>query len=186
MLKKMTVLASAALFSAHLFAADFPKVLLTTSAGEIEIELNDEKAPISAANFLSYVDQGKYNETIFHRVIPGFMVQGGGFDANMQQQSTQAPIKNEADNGLKNDRGTVAMARTQAVDSATSQFFINHGNNDFLNHGGRDFGYAVFAKVTKGMDVVDNIAKVQTGSFGMHRDVPAEPIVILKAERVAK
>lgn len=186
MLKKITVLASAALFSAQLLAADFPKVMLTTSAGEIELELNDEKAPISVANFLIYVDEGKYNDTIFHRVIPNFMIQGGGFDANMQQQATHAPIKNEADNGLKNERGSIAMARTQVVDSATSQFFINHANNDFLNNGARDFGYAVFGKVTKGMDVVDKIAQVPTRSFGMNRDVPVEPVIILKAERVAK
>jgi peptidyl-prolyl cis-trans isomerase A (cyclophilin A) len=126
--------------------------------GKIELELNAEKAPISVANFLQYIESGFYNNTIFHRVINNFMVQGGGFDKHMQRKTTLPMIKNEAKNGLKNDRGTVAMARTGVVDSASSQFFINHKDNDFLNHGSRDYGYAVFAKVTKGMDVVDAIA----------------------------
>jgi len=155
-----------------------PVVVLETSQGSIEIELDPEKAPISVQNFLAYVDAGFYDGTIFHRVIPNFMVQGGGFDAKMNQKTTRPAIKNEADNGLKNDRGTIAMARTAVVDSATAQFFINVKNNDFLNHGGRDYGYAVFGHVTKGMDVVDKIAAVKTAS-----DVPVETIAITKARR---
>jgi peptidyl-prolyl cis-trans isomerase A (cyclophilin A) len=160
-----------------------PVIVLETTLGNIEIELDAEKAPISTANFLVYVDSGHYDGTIFHRVIPDFMIQGGGFDESMSQKPTKAPIKNEADNGLKNVRGTVAMARTQVVDSATSQFFINLKDNDFLNHGGRDFGYAVVGKVTSGMDVVDRIAAVRTGNRGMHQDVPVEPVKITKARR---
>ncbi|MBL4800036.1 MAG: peptidyl-prolyl cis-trans isomerase [Oleispira sp.] len=149
-------------------------IIIETSMGKIEVELNAEKAPISVANFLQYVESGHYNGTIFHRVINNFMVQGGGFDKHMRQKSTRGMIKNEAKNGLKNDRGTLAMARTGIVDSATSQFFFNHKDNDFLNHGGRDYGYAVFAKVTKGMDVVDAIARVRTKSG----DVPVNPVAI--------
>jgi len=189
MLKKLALAASALLFATHLLAAPAadtkpPHVLLTTSLGEIEIELEAAKAPISVKNFLAYVDSGFYNGTVFHRVIPGFMIQGGGFSADMQQKDTQAPIKNEADNGLHNVRGTLAMARTQAVDSATSQFFINHKDNAFLDHGGRDFGYAVFAKVVKGMDVVDQIAGVPTGNRGMFQNVPRTPVLILSAKRL--
>jgi peptidyl-prolyl cis-trans isomerase A (cyclophilin A) len=154
-------------------------VVLDTSQGQIEIELDAQKAPISTENFLAYVDSGHYDGTIFHRVIPGFMIQGGGFDQSMKQKPTRGPIKNEADNGLVNARGTVAMARTSDVNSATSQFFINVVDNGFLNHGGRDFGYAVFAKVTKGMDVVEKIAGTKTGA----QDVPVEPVVIKKASR---
>jgi peptidyl-prolyl cis-trans isomerase A (cyclophilin A) len=160
-----------------------PVVVLETSLGSIEIELDAEKAPISTANFLAYVDSGHYDGTVFHRVIPDFMVQGGGFDDSMTQKPTKAPIKNEANNGLKNVRGTVAMARTNVVDSATSQFFINLKDNDFLNHGGRDFGYAVIGKVSAGMDVVDKIAAVRTANRGMHQDVPVEPVKIVKARR---
>lgn len=160
-----------------------PVIVLETSLGNIEIELDAEKAPISTENLLAYVDSGHYDGTIFHRVIPDFMIQGGGFDESMTQKRTRAPIKNEADNGLKNARGTVAMARTNVVDSATSQFFINLKDNDFLNHGGRDFGYAVIGKVTSGMDVVDKIAAVKTGNRGMHQDVPVEPVKITKARR---
>jgi peptidyl-prolyl cis-trans isomerase A (cyclophilin A) len=149
-------------------------VILETNMGKIELELNAEKAPISVANFLQYLESGFYNGTIFHRVINNFMVQGGGFDKHMQRKTTLPMIKNEAKNGLRNDRGTVAMARTGVVDSASSQFFINHKDNDFLNHGGRDYGYAVFAKVTKGMDVVDAIARVQTKAG----DVPINPVVL--------
>lgn len=184
MLKKILLASCTTLLSASLWAAEAPRVLLTTTMGEIELELNAEKAPISVENFLSYVDKERYDGTIFHRVIPNFMVQGGGFDKFMQQRSTDSPIKNEADNGLKNERGTVAMARTQSVNSATSQFFINHSDNDFLNNGSRDFGYAVFAKVVRGMDVVDKIAQVKTGNYGMHQSVPNEPVVIKTARRV--
>lgn len=153
-------------------------VLLTTTAGNIELELNDQKAPITVKNFISYANSGFYNNTIFHRVIPGFMIQGGGFTADMQQKTTAAPIKNEADNGLRNLRGTVAMARTADPDSATSQFFINVADNAFLDHGQRDFGYAVFGRVIKGMDVADKISQVETTSTGPFQNVPAKPIVI--------
>jgi len=187
MLKKLALAACSLLFSIGLLAAPAvtkPHVLLTTSLGEIEIELEADKAPLSVANFLAYVDSGFYNGTVFHRVIPGFMVQGGGFTADMEQKDTQPPIKNEADNGLRNLRGTLAMARTQAVNSATSQFFINHKDNAFLDNGSRDFGYAVFAKVVKGMDVVDKIAGVPTGNRGMFQNVPREPVLITSATRV--
>jgi peptidyl-prolyl cis-trans isomerase A (cyclophilin A) len=156
-----------------------PVVVLETSLGTIELELDAVKAPISVENFLAYVDAGHYDGTLFHRVIPGFMIQGGGFDTSMKQKATRAPIKNEADNGLTNQRGTVAMARTSDVNSATSQFFINVVDNGFLNHSGRDFGYAVVGKVTSGMDVADKIAAVKRGA----QDVPVEPVVIKKASR---
>lgn len=184
MLKQLAFAACFLLLSTSLLAADNPKVLLTTSLGEIEVELAADKAPISTANFLKYVDSGFYAGTQFHRVIPGFMVQGGGFDAQMQQKDTDTPIKNEADNGLHNVRGTLAMARTQVRDSATSQFFINHKDNAFLDHGSRDFGYAVFGKVTRGMEVVDKIAQVPTANRGMHQNVPREPVLILEAKRL--
>ncbi len=160
-----------------------PVVVLETSKGVIEVELNAEKAPISVENFLQYVDAGFYDGTIFHRVIPDFMIQGGGMTPDMGQKKTRAPIHNEADNGLKNDRGTLAMARTSEIHSATGQFFINLKDNDFLNHGGRDYGYAVFGKVSAGMDVVDAIAAVPTTTHGMHGNVPSEPVTILKARR---
>lgn len=160
-----------------------PVVVLETSLGSIEIELDAEKAPISAANFLAYVDSGHYDGTIFHRVIPDFMIQGGGFDPSMSQKPTKAPIENEAKNGLRNRRGTLAMARTNVVDSATSQFFINLKDNDFLDHSGRDYGYAVFGRVTSGMDVVDKIAAVKTANRGGHQNVPVEPVKITKARR---
>lgn len=184
MLKKFALLASTLAFAGNLYAAEAPRVLLTTTLGNIELELNQEQAPISVKNFLTYVDEKRYDGTIFHRVIPNFMVQGGGFDQNMRQLPTNAPIKNEAQNGLRNDRGTVAMARTQVVDSATSQFFINVNNNDFLNNGSRDFGYAVFGKVVQGMPVVDQITGVATGRKNGHSDVPVDPVIILKAERI--
>jgi peptidyl-prolyl cis-trans isomerase A (cyclophilin A) len=154
-------------------------VIMETSEGNVEIELFGDKAPLSVSNFLAYVDASFYDNTVFHRVIKSFMVQCGGFDTKMNQKPTLAPIKNEAANGLKNDRGTLAMARTGVVDSATSQFFINVVNNDFLNHGGRDFGYAVFGKVTSGMDVVDKIAAVQTGGG----DVPVKQVLIKSVKR---
>lgn len=171
----LTVLAPAAL-------AANSHVLLSTTAGNIEIELDSQKAPVSVKNFLDYVNSGYYNNTIFHRVIPGFMVQGGGFTADMQQKTTNAPIKNEADNGLRNLRGTIAMARTAEKDSATSQFFINVADNAFLDHGQRDFGYAVFGKVTKGMDIVDKIAQVRTENVGPYQNVPSKQIVITSAK----
>jgi len=158
-------------------------VILETSSGNITIKLNHEDAPISVENFLSYVDAEFYNDTIFHRVIPGFMIQGGGMNEDMSEKETQEPIKNEAENGLKNIRGTLAMARTQVVDSATSQFFINLSDNTFLDNGSRDFGYAVFAEVIEGMDVVDQIAKTPTGNYGTMGDVPSETITILTIRR---
>ena len=160
-----------------------PVVVLETSLGSIEIELDTEKAPISAENFLAYVDSGHYDGTIFHRVIPDFMIQGGGFEPSMTQKPTKAPIKNEAKNGLLNQRGTVAMARTNVVDSATSQFFVNLKDNDFLNHSGRDYGYAVFGRVTSGMDIVDEIAAVKTADRGGHQNVPVDAVKIEKARR---
>jgi cyclophilin family peptidyl-prolyl cis-trans isomerase len=164
------------------------KVKLTTSMGAIVIQLDKEKAPVSVDNFVKYVEAGTYNGTIFHRVIDGFMVQGGGFTKDMQQKPTQAPIKNEANNGLKNDNYTVAMARTGVRDSATSQFFINVKDNAFLNYSGESpqgWGYAVFGKVVEGQDVVDKIKKVPTGNKGMYQNVPNEPVVIEKAECIA-
>ena len=184
MLKKLLLTGCMLLMTANVFAADNPHVVINTSFGEIELELEAEKAPITVNNFLDYVDAERYDGTIFHRVIANFMIQGGGFDSYMQQKATKSAIKNEADNGLKNNRGTVAMARTQAPDSATMQFFINHADNDFLNHSSRDFGYAVFAKVVRGMDVVDQIAQVKTSSYGMHQNVPIDPIVIKSIKRV--
>ena len=164
------------------------KVKLTTTLGEFTIQLNSEKAPLSSENFLTYVKQGFYDGTIFHRVIPGFMAQGGGFDAKFNQKQTLAPIKNEADNGLVNARGTVAMARTNDPNSATAQFFVNYKDNTFLNHTGKNasgWGYAVFAEVVEGMDVVDAMDKQATGSRGPYQDVPTVDIVITKAEVVA-
>ncbi|OAI00469.1 peptidylprolyl isomerase [Methylomonas methanica] len=161
------------------------KVKLTTSLGDVVIQLEDEKAPVSAANFLAYVKQGFYSGTIFHRVIPGFMAQGGGFDSSFKQKETNAPIKNEADNGLKNKRGTLAMARTNDPHSATAQFFINYKDNSFLDHTSPSpsgWGYAVFGEVIEGMDVVDAMAKQATGNRGPHQDVPKTDIVIDKAE----
>ncbi len=158
-------------------------VVIETTKGTITIELDTEHAPISVENFLAYVDAGHFDRTLFHRVIPGFMIQGGGFTESMEVKPTREPIKNEADNGLKNERGTLAMARTSDINSATSQFFINLADNDFLDHGARDFGYAVFGRVTEGMDVVDDIAQVATGRRGGHQDVPLEPVVILSAKR---
>jgi len=158
-------------------------VVLQTTKGNITVELYQEQAPVSVENFLGYVDAGHFDGTIFHRVIPGFMIQGGGFTEEMRQKPTQDPIKNEADNGLKNERGTLAMARTSDIHSATSQFFVNVADNAFLDHGGRDFGYAVFGRVVEGMDVVDDIVQVSTGSKGGHQDVPIEPVVIRSAKR---
>ncbi|PLV61063.1 peptidylprolyl isomerase A [Erwinia sp. B116] len=176
------VLALSTLSASALAAKGDAHVLLTTSAGNIELELNNQKAPISAKNFVDYVNSGFYNNTTFHRVIPGFMLQGGGFTTDLQQKPTNAPIKNEADNGLLNKRGTISMARTAEKDSATSQFFINVADNAFLDHGQRDFGYAVFGKVVKGMDVADKIAQVPTQNVGPYQNVPVTPVVILSAK----
>lgn len=158
-----------------------PYVTLHTNMGNIVLELNPDKAPISVANYLTYVEAGSYSGTIFHRVIRDFMIQGGGFTESMNRKTTLEPIKNEADNGLFNNRGTIAMARTAAVDSATSQFFINLKNNYFLNNGYRDFGYAVFGKVIAGMETVDAIGGVRTGVSKGMRDVPVEAVIVEKA-----
>jgi|SaaInlStandDraft_3_1057020.scaffolds.fasta_scaffold07551_4 peptidyl-prolyl cis-trans isomerase A (cyclophilin A) len=155
-------------------------VVMQTNKGEIEIELYEDKAPISVENFLLYVESGFFEGTIFHRVIPGFMVQCGGFTEGLDKKETREPIKNEADNGLKNEKYTLAMARTSEVDSATSQFFINTANNDFLDNGIRDFGYAVFGKVVSGQGIVDEIENVKTTTKGPYQNVPVEPILITK------
>ncbi len=182
MLCILATLVSLSVFTPVALAEGNPHVLLTTSAGDIEIELDIKKAPISVKNFTDYVNSGFYNDTIFHRVIPGFMVQGGGFISTMEQKSTNEPIKNEADNGLKNKRGTIAMARTSQKDSATSQFFINLADNAFLDNNPRDFGYAVFGVVVNGMDVVDKIATAKTGTVGPYQDVPVQPLTIISAK----
>ena len=166
--------------------ADNPKVILDTTKGQITIELYPDKAPETVKNFLAYVDAGFYNGTIFHRVIPNFMIQGGGFTSDMQQKPTRPPIKIESDNGLKNQRGTIAMARTQDPNSATAQFFINSVDNTFLNFTAKTpqgWGYAVFGKVVQGMEVVDEIAKVKTGAKAGHRDVPADTVTITSGKR---
>ena len=158
-----------------------PTVLLETTSGDILIELYADKAPATVENFLKYVNEGFYANTIFHRVIKGFMIQGGGMNMKMEEKATHAPIKNEADNGLANERGTIAMARTNDPDSATAQFFINVANNDFLNHKNETpsgYGYAVFGKVIQGQDVVDRIKSVSTGSYGPYQDVPKTPVII--------
>ena len=165
-----------------------PSVLLKTNHGDITLELDAAKAPKSVANFLAYVKSGHYDGTIFHRVIDNFMIQGGGMTAGMKQKSTLDQIENEANNGLKNDRGTIAMARTSDPHSATAQFFINVNDNDFLNHTAptpQGWGYAVFGKVSNGMDVVDKIKKVKTGNAGYHQDVPTEDVVMEKASVIA-
>ena len=162
-------------------------IRFTTNLGVIDIELDPKHAPITCENFENYVKSGFYNGTIFHRVIKGFMIQGGGFEPGMQQKPTNDPIKNEADNGLKNDKYTIAMARTNDPHSATAQFFINVADNDFLNHTaptGNGWGYAVFGKVVAGQDVVDQIARVRTGTRGWFGDVPVEDVVIEKAEEI--
>ena len=187
--KAAVIMAAAAGIGALASAADVSnQVKIETSLGDIVIQLDSAAAPVTVANFLSYVQSGFYDSTIFHRVIPGFMVQGGGYNAAMTEKKTQAPIQNEAGNGLKNDRGTVAMARTNDPNSATAQFFINVVNNGFLNHTANTpdgWGYCVFGKVIKGMDVVDSIVKTPTGNRGPFSDVPVTPIVINKASVVA-
>ncbi|MEM7207092.1 MAG: peptidylprolyl isomerase [Pseudomonadota bacterium] len=179
------------LFAIYLPAhAESPRVQLETSMGTLTIELDQEKAPLSVANFLEYVDSGFYDGTVFHRVIDGFMIQGGGFDTNLQRKQTRDPIQNEAANGLKNYRYTIAMARTQAPHSATSQFFINTEDNDFLNHrapSGNGWGYAVFGKLVGGEDIVDEISTVETGQRGiLPGDVPLQNITIIKASRLSE
>lgn len=165
------------LLSAAAWAA--PSVEMQTSMGRIVIELDSEKAPKSVQNFVQYVNEGFYNGTVFHRVIPGFMIQGGGFTVDLEQKTASRKVENEGKNGLRNDRGTIAMARTADPHSASSQFFINHRDNAALNYPGADgWGYAVFGRVTQGMDVVDRIAKVATGNRSMHQNVPLEPVVI--------
>ena len=160
-------------------------VIMETSQGIIEIEMLADKAPVSVKNFLDYVDAGFYDGTIIHRAIPGFMIQGGGFTTEMKEKDTNLPITNEADNGEKNLRTTLSMARTQEKDSATSQFFINVADNAFLDHGSRDFGYAVFARVVTGMDVVDKMVSAPTHNKGFHQDVPVETLTIISARRKA-
>jgi cyclophilin family peptidyl-prolyl cis-trans isomerase len=155
-------------------------ITIKTNHGDIKVDLFDDKAPITCQNFRQYIDEGFFADTIFHRVIPNFMIQGGGMEHDMRQKQTRDPIKNEADNGESNRRGTLAMARTSDVNSATAQFFINLHDNNFLDHGGRDFGYAVFGEVVDGMDVVDTIAAVRTGDFGGHQDVPLETVKIVE------
>lgn len=165
-------------------ASESPRVKLQTNFGDIIIELNRDKAPATVKNFLRYVNEGFYDGTLFHRVIDGFMIQGGGFDANFKMKPTHDPIQNEADNGLKNEAGTLAMARTSDPHSASSQFFINVADNDFLNHRSKDlqgWGYAVFGRVVEGMGVVNAIKKVDTGDHAGHQNVPVDPVIIEKA-----
>ena len=158
----------------------------TTNKGDFTVELFTEDAPVSSENFLAYADSGFFDGTIFHRVIPGFMIQGGGFTPEMKQKDTNDPIKNEAKNGKKNLRGTLSMARTNDINSATSQFFVNLKDNDFLDNKPGSYGYAVFGQVTSGMDVIDAIAKVKTGRRGHHDDVPVEAVIVEKVTRIEK
>ena len=155
-----------------------------TTLGDFTVELFEKEAPLSVANFLRYIDDEFFDGTIFHRIVPGFVIQGGGFTEDMSQKRTQPPVKNEADNGLKNERGTLSMARTNDVNSATSQFFVNLKDNDFLDHSRGNFGYAVFARVTAGMDVVDKIAAVETGRTRGFDDVPVEAVVMKSVRRI--
>jgi peptidyl-prolyl cis-trans isomerase A (cyclophilin A) len=187
----MTVsqLASAALLALSVAlpaaAAAGPQVLIKTSLGEITVALDEDRAPLSVANFLAYVDAGFYDGTVFHRVIPGFMIQGGGLTADLEKKPTREPVENEARNGLKNERGTIAMARTRDPHSATAQFFINHGDNDNLDYPSFDgWGYAVFGRVSDGMDVVDAIAEVPTGRRAGRGDVPLETVTIESVTRI--
>jgi len=159
-------------------------ILFETTLGNFKIEFFDKEAPISVANFQRYIADGFFDGTIFHRIVPGFVIQGGGFTEDMSQKKTEAPIKNEADNGLKNSRGTLSMARTDAINSATSQFFVNLKDNDFLDHSRGNFGYAVFARITEGMDVIDKIAAVETGRKRGFDDVPVEPVIMKSVRKV--
>ena len=188
MKKSLLILIASAGFAANSFAATAcanQVAELDTNFGKIDIQLNPAKAPISVANFEQYVKSGFYSNKIFHRVIPGFMIQGGGFDKDMKEATTKAPIANEATNGLHNDKYTIAMARTNDPNSATAQFFINVNYNDFLNASSSNPGYAVFGKVIKGQDVVDKIAGVATGTVGMNQDVPNSPVLIKSAKMLA-
>ena len=157
-----------------------------TTLGNFTVELFEDKAPISAENFLKYVDEGFFDGTVFHRIVPGFVIQGGGFTEDMSQKKNRAPIKNEADNGVKNTRGTLSMARTNDINSATSQFFVNLKDNDFLDNNRGNFGYAVFGKVTEGMDVIDKIAAVKTGRRKGFDDVPVESVIMTSVRRADK
>jgi peptidyl-prolyl cis-trans isomerase A (cyclophilin A) len=191
MLKKLICALIVALcFAGSALAAEHnPTAVIETSMGNVKVELFQKEAPISVKNFLDYAKSGFFNGTVFHRVIPGFMIQGGGMTPDLMPKETKAPIKNEASNGLKNDRGTLAMARTSVVDSASSQFFINVTNNDFLNHRGNSpqaYGYAVFGKVISGMDVVDKIASTRTGMQNGMADVPVTPVVIKSVKILQK
>jgi peptidyl-prolyl cis-trans isomerase A (cyclophilin A) len=159
-------------------------ILFETTLGDFKIEFFEKEAPLSVANFRKYIDGGFFNGTIFHRIVPGFVIQGGGFTEDMTQKKTEAPIKNEADNGLKNSRGTLSMARTNDINSATSQFFVNLKDNDFLDHSRANFGYAVFARVTEGMDVVDKIAAVETGRKRGFDDVPLEAVIMKTVRKI--
>jgi len=159
-------------------------ILFETTLGDFKIEFFEKEAPVSVANFRKYIDGGFFNGTIFHRIVPGFVIQGGGFTEDMSQKKTEAPIKNEADNGLKNSRGTLSMARTNDINSATSQFFVNLKDNDFLDHSRGNFGYAVFARVIEGMDVVDKIAAVETGRKRGFDDVPVEAVIMKTVRKV--
>ena len=184
MYKRIAALAAALLPFAALAA---PTVEMQTSMGKMVIELDSEKAPKTVQNFVQYVNEGFYNGTIFHRVIPGFMIQGGGFTPAMEQKSAPRKVENEAKNGLKNDRWTIAMARTSDPHSASSQFFINHQDNGALNSPGSDgWGYTVFGKLTQGMDVADKIAKVPTGNRAMHQNVPVEPVIIQSVKVISE
>ena len=186
MKRHLLAFATAASLAFPVLAAN-PTVELKTSQGDIVVEVFADKAPKSAENFVQYVKDGFYDGTVFHRVIDGFMVQGGGFDASMNQKATRAPIENEDKDGLKNERGTLAMARTSDPHSASAQFFINLVPNTFLDYPSRDnWGYAVFGKVTEGMDVVDKIAQVRTGNRGMHQNVPVEPVVIQSVKVISE
>lgn len=185
-MKKIVIALMFLAVSTGIFAAQNPVVIMKTSMGEVEIELFQDKAPLTVANFLSYTDKGFYNGTIFHRVISNFMIQGGGFTPGMDEKKTSSPVKNEASNGISNKRGTVAMARTMDVHSATSQFFINVVDNGFLDYKASTsdgFGYCVFGRVVKGMDVVDRIKSVQTGNSGYFQDVPLSNVVIQSIKR---
>lgn len=185
--KKIKIFLFAALSIISSFALADTKVLMQTSLGDIELELDSEHAPITTQNFINYVNSGYYDGLIFHRVIPNFMIQGGGTDDTLHFKVPNAPIKNEAKNGLKNERGTIAMARTNDINSATSQFFINVVDNPFLDYqSANNYGYAVFGKVTQGMDIVDQIAKVKTKPRGPHQNVPIDPVYIKKVTVINK